>query len=77
MGMNRKDIEGHNFEVAGGATFRDHRTCGVASILTHFESLKGDRDGQFSIRINQQWWLCFEWPEGTEHPFSIEVVDYH
>jgi toxin HigB-1 len=43
----------------------------------HFEALKGDRSGQFSIRINKQWRLCFEWPEGTEHPFNIEVVDYH
>ena len=43
----------------------------------HFEALSGDRDGQFSIRINKQWRLCFEWPDGTEHPFNIEVVDYH
>ncbi len=43
----------------------------------HFEALGGDRRGQFSIRINKQWRLCFEWPEGTEHPFNIEVVDYH
>jgi proteic killer suppression protein len=43
----------------------------------HFEALSGDRNGQFSIRINKQWRLCFEWPEGTEHPFNIEVVDYH
>ncbi len=43
----------------------------------HFEALKDDRNGQFSIRINQQWRLCFERPEGTEHPFNIEVVDYH
>src|SRR5438067_305170 len=43
----------------------------------HFEALTGDRKGQFSIRINQQWRICFEWPEGTERPFNIEVVDYH
>lgn len=43
----------------------------------HFEALGGDRKGQFSIRINKQWRLCFEWPEGTEQPFNIEVVDYH
>jgi|SRR6516162_9339087 proteic killer suppression protein len=43
----------------------------------HFEALGGDRSGQCSIRINQQWRLCFEWPEGAEHPFNIEVVDYH
>lgn len=43
----------------------------------HFEALGGDCKGQFSIRINKQWRLCFEWPDGVEHPFNIEVVDYH
>jgi proteic killer suppression protein len=41
------------------------------------EALGGDRRGQYSIRINQQWRVCFEWPEGTERPFNIEIVDYH
>jgi proteic killer suppression protein len=43
----------------------------------HFEALGGNRKGQFSIRINKQWRLCFEWTEGTGQPFNIEVVDYH
>jgi proteic killer suppression protein len=42
-----------------------------------FEALHGDRAGQFSIRINEQWRICFEWPEGAKTPFSIEIVDYH
>ena len=42
-----------------------------------FEALRGDRKGQFSIRINKQWRLCFEWPDGANHAFNIEVVDYH
>ena len=41
------------------------------------ESLSGDRAGQFSIRINEQWRICFEWPEDTDEPFNIEIVDYH
>jgi proteic killer suppression protein len=41
------------------------------------ESLKGDRSGQFSIRINQQWRLCFEWPQGGAGPEQVEIVDYH
>ena len=41
------------------------------------EALGGSRKGQYSIRINQQWRVCFEWPEGTERPFNIEIVDYH
>jgi toxin HigB-1 len=42
-----------------------------------FEALGGDRDGQYSIRINEKWRICFEWPEAEEHPFNIEIVDYH
>lgn len=41
------------------------------------EALKGDRKGQFSIRINQQWRLCFEWPAGALGPAGVEMVDYH
>lgn len=42
-----------------------------------FEALKGDRKEQFSIRINQQWRVCFEWPDDHEKPFHIEITDYH
>jgi proteic killer suppression protein len=42
-----------------------------------FEALSGDRRGQFSVRINRQWRVCFEWPEGIERPFNIEIADYH
>ena len=41
------------------------------------EALRGDRAGQFSIRINDQWRLCFEWPSGTPGPANVEIVDYH
>ncbi len=43
----------------------------------HFEALGGNRKGQFSIRINQQWRICFEWPDNEAEPFNIEIVDYH
>ena len=39
------------------------------------EALKGDRQGQYSIRINDQWRICFEWREGG--PQNVEIVDYH
>jgi len=42
-----------------------------------FEAMKGDRKGQYSIRINDQWRICFEWPQGAKGPSSIEIVDYH
>jgi len=42
-----------------------------------FEALSGDREGQYSIRINDQWRICFEWPEGATGPVNVEIVDYH
>jgi toxin HigB-1 len=43
----------------------------------HLEALGGDRKGQYSIRINQQWRLCFEWPENETGPCYVKIVDYH
>jgi proteic killer suppression protein len=42
-----------------------------------FEALRGDRKGQYSIRINDQWRICFEWPERAAGPVNVEIVDYH
>lgn len=42
-----------------------------------FEALGGDRAGQYSIRINDRWRVCFEWPNGESAPSNIEIVDYH
>ena len=39
------------------------------------ESLSGDRAGEYSIRINRQWRICFRW-EG-DGPYDVEIVDYH
>jgi len=39
------------------------------------EQLSGDREGQHSIRINDQWRICFEWRKGDAH--NVEIVDYH
>jgi toxin HigB-1 len=53
-----------------------------------FEALRGDRGGQYSIRINDQWRICFKWAftddigEANEllrpgEPYEVEIVDYH
>jgi proteic killer suppression protein len=39
------------------------------------EKLKGDRSGQYSMRINDQWRICFEWSDGKAK--KVEIVDYH
>jgi toxin HigB-1 len=40
------------------------------------ETRKGDRSGQFSIRISDQWRVCFEWLDGTLGPVEVEIVDH-
>jgi len=40
-----------------------------------FEQLKGDRQGAYSIRINDRWRVCFEWRDGDA--YEVEIVDYH
>jgi proteic killer suppression protein len=41
----------------------------------NLEKLKGDREGQHSIRINDQWRICFKWKDGDAH--EVEIADYH
>ena len=41
------------------------------------ERLRGDRRGQWSIRINDQWRICFEWRDGNPGPTKVQNVDYH
>ena len=41
----------------------------------HSEALRGDRKGQYSIRINDRWRICFFWREGGA--YEVEIVDYH
>ena len=41
----------------------------------NFESLHGNRKGQYSIRVNNKWRICFEWIDNEPH--NVEIVDYH
>lgn len=41
----------------------------------HLEKLRGDREGQWSVRISDQWRICFEWRDGNA--WQVEIVDYH
>ncbi|HEY6281118.1 MAG TPA: type II toxin-antitoxin system RelE/ParE family toxin [Burkholderiales bacterium] len=47
----------------------------VALPSNRFEALRGDRAGQYSIRVNRQWRICFEWKNGDA--YNVEIVDYH
>jgi proteic killer suppression protein len=56
-----------------------HRAQTLRDLLVppgnRLEALKGDRKGQHSIRVNDQWRICFLWSEG--HAYDVEIVDYH
>jgi len=56
-----------------------HRARSLQDLLVppgnRLETLKGDRAGQYSIRINDQWRICFAWKDGDA--FDVEIVDYH
>lgn len=56
-----------------------HAATDLASLRippgNRLESLKGDRSGQYSIRINEQWRICFVWRE--DGAYQVEIVDYH
>ena len=41
------------------------------------EALAGDRKGQYSIRINDRWRICFEWQDSAPGPSGVEIIDYH
>lgn len=53
------------------ATLQDLRV----SPANRLERLVGDREGQYSIRVNDQWRICFEWKDGDA--LNVEIVDYH
>ena len=42
---------------------------------THIEAMRGNRLGQHSIRVNDQWRICFVWRDGDAH--AVEFIDYH
>ncbi len=65
----------HGFERQ--AMLRLDRLLALNTPGNRLEGLKGDRKGQYSIRINERWRICFEWPEGSPGPLNVEIVDYH
>jgi proteic killer suppression protein len=80
---NREDVPAfHGIEQQ---TWKRLRILGAASSLNvlralrsnRLEALKGDRAGQYSIRINDQWRICFKWLRGAPGPTDVEIVDYH
>ena len=71
------------FQAVAGRALRKlivlHRATSFADLRSpgnHLEALRGDRAGQHSIRINDQYRICFRWQDG-EGAYEVEIVDYH
>ena len=72
FGANIQRVALRKLRMLDAATALDDLKVPPANRL---EKLKGDRSGQYSIRINRQWRLCFRWQGGDAH--DVEIVDYH
>ena len=83
----RQFAEGKRVKAFGGferkAEMRLDQLEAATSLLdldlpgNRLEALKGDRKGQYSVRIDDQWRICFEWAKGAPGPSQVEIVDYH
>ena len=77
-GLNVKNFQGFKRQAEKRLEILDAaRSLGDLAALpsNRLETLGGDRKGQYSIRINDQWRICFEWP--GDGPENVEIVDYH
>ena len=78
-------IQGHNRRFAAIARQALRRLYMLNAVVSleelrvppgnRLEALSGDRDGQYSIRVNDQWRICFIWRDG--HCYNVVIVDYH
>ena len=77
-GQRVKTFQGFADQTTRRLTFLDNAEAlrDLAGLRSNrLESLSGNRDGQYSIRINQQWRICFRWAD--DGPYDVEIVDYH
>ena len=77
-GQSVRDFQGFADQATRRLTILDNAESlrdlsGLRS--NRLESLSGDRAGEYSIRINLQWRICFRW--GDDGPYDVEIVDYH
>ena len=78
MQINSRDRRSPFFRVAASSNiaFQGSRNSGAAAVAANrLEALKGDRKGQWSIRINNQWRVCFKFSKGDA--YVVEITDYH
>ena len=79
-GKRGKKFQAFERQAQRRLTILEAATC-VEDLMrlpsNHFESLTGDRNGQYSIMINRQWRICFNWREDPPGAENVEITDYH
>lgn len=79
-GSRVREFEGFRRQAERRLDILDSATC-LADLQAlpsnRLEALKGDRNGQYSIRINIRWRICFRWLAEQSGPSDVEIVDYH
>jgi len=80
LGLHVRSFE--NIERAGRMKLQQLKSAAALADVAalpgnRFEKLRGDRAGQFSIRINDQWRICFLWDDEAKGFIEVEIVDYH
>ena len=73
----RAFAEGCRIRAFQGFERQAAKRLSILNAAPSLDTLRGDRAGQYSIRINRQWRLCFEWPQGRPGPQNVKIVDYH
>ena len=81
--LYRERVSGKRFRSFADAAYRKLIQLDEAGELRdlqgipgiRLERLRGEREGQYSIRINRQWRICFRWKEGDA--YDVEITDYH
>ena len=75
-GVSSKSSQWHGANCCNWTPRPSLKTCGCHPAPgNRLEALAGDRKGQHSIRVNDQWRICFVWKAGGPH--NVEIVDYH
>ena len=78
LGFRVRAFEGFEDQASRRLTILDNAGSlrDLAALRSNrLESLSGNRSGQYSIRVNRQWRICFRW--GEDGPHDVEIVDYH
>ncbi len=79
-GKRVRRFQGFETQATRRLNLLNNATC-IGDLMklpsNRFEALGGDRKGRYSVAINRQWRICFQWDEEKGDAFNVEIADYH